>query len=332
MSFGELSYTDYFTTFRLAKYDQSRQHRPNYYRELANRDNLLPQHVILRDPSHPFITRIHSVLPSRGELFYLRAILQHRPLRSFEDARTVENVIYDTFQQAADALGIFANEKEAEYALNEAVRALRTPRQLRLLFILLLVNDCVPTPLRLWDRFQLRFSQDYILRHNNVQQVGINNALEDLSDYLEEHGKKLTDYALPQPPDHGRELLRELERWGSNPDALATRARDAIRHFNPLQMEIYNVITSAVNDDRQILAFVDGKGGRGKTFILKAICDYVRSTGRIFLPGATSAFAAQNYEGGRTIHSVFKVLSHLIQIFHFFPFTQRVMPLCYRFQ
>lgn len=34
-------------------------------------------HVILRSDVKPHISRIEAVRPSQGELFYLRAILQH---------------------------------------------------------------------------------------------------------------------------------------------------------------------------------------------------------------------------------------------------------------
>ena len=35
---------------------------------------------------------------------------------SHEDARTVDGVLYDTYQESATELGLFVNKKEAEYA------------------------------------------------------------------------------------------------------------------------------------------------------------------------------------------------------------------------
>jgi DNA replication protein DnaC len=52
---------------------------------------------------------------------------------------------------------------------------------------------------------------------------------------------------------------------------------------------------------------VDGKAGRGKTFLVNVICDNIRSRGLIVLLTAMAAFAAQLYPGGRTTHSAFKV-------------------------
>jgi hypothetical protein len=62
----------------------------------------------------------------------------------------VDGIELPTFQEAATALGLFANEKEAEYALMEAIQTLKTPWKLHLLFVHLLVNDYIPTPLAHW--------------------------------------------------------------------------------------------------------------------------------------------------------------------------------------
>jgi hypothetical protein len=43
-------------------------------------------------------------------------------------------------------------------------------------------------------------------------------------------------------------------------------------------------------------------------FLLTTICDALRADAKIVIPTATSAFAAQPYEGGQTAHSTFKVL------------------------
>ena len=50
---------------------------------------------------------------------------------------------------------------------------------------------------------------------------------------------------------------------------------------------------------------MDDKAGTGKTTIL---CDAIQAFEKIIPPTATSAFAAQLYTGGRTTHSMLKVL------------------------
>jgi hypothetical protein len=143
--FKVLTYTEYFTLFRLAKYDAAQAHHTNYYVEQPNTDNSPAMHVILRLPAHPHLSRIHDVCPSEGEILYMRALLQHRPASSYVDARTVDGVELPTFQGAATELGLFTNEKEAKYALIEAIQSLKTPPQLHLLFMHLLVNDTTCT-------------------------------------------------------------------------------------------------------------------------------------------------------------------------------------------
>jgi hypothetical protein len=53
--------------------------------------------------------------------------------------------------------------------------------------------------------------------------------------------------------------------------------------------------------------FIEGKPGRGKTFLLDTIASFLRSQGLIVLIVGTSALAATLYEGGRTAHNLFKI-------------------------
>ena len=203
-------------------------------------------HVILRLPAHPHLSRIRDVRPSEGEIFYLRALLQHRPASSYVDARTVDGVELPTFQEAATELGLFANEQESEYALIEAIQSLKTPRQLRLLFVHLLVNDCVPTPLAHWENFQENFALDHTLRNGNALDIGLDHALQEIGECLEEYGKTLSDYGLPEPMSYGREVEHELAKWASYRDDLSQRAELAARTFEPEQILIYEEIIAAV--------------------------------------------------------------------------------------
>ena len=264
-------------------------------------------HVVQRDAMHPHLSRINSVHPSQGELFYLRAILQSRAALSFLDARTVNAVIYETFQEAAIALGLFADRNEARYAMEEAITTLATPRQLRLLFVHLLVNDCVLAPIDIWTTYQQHMAHNFTLQLGLNVELGLNRALEDLNKSLEEHGKSLSFYGLPDPITFTVEVRHELERWGRDPIGLRDRVATAIALMTHEQHFIYHRIMSAVLEKQSLLAFVDGKAGRGKTFLINAICTKIRSLGRIVIPTATAAFAAQLYPGGRTTHSAFKV-------------------------
>ncbi|OBZ77961.1 ATP-dependent DNA helicase pif1 [Grifola frondosa] len=198
-------------------------------------------------------------------------------------------------------------KKEAQLAILEGIQALRTPRQLRILFIHLLVNDCILAPQSVWEEHSEALSRDFILHHNNVSALGVDDALEELARYLEEYGKSLTDYGLPEPSYSTPEVQHEMEQWNGQQSILAERANAAIQSLNPGQQTIYNAIFSAAVNGLPLYAFIDGQAGRGKTFLVNAICDKLRSLGHLVLPTVTAAYAAQLYPGGRTTHSTFKV-------------------------
>lgn len=306
--FRDLTFAEYFSTFRLEKYNPANNTRSTYFRESHAEDSRSPEmHVILRNASHRHLSRIDGVRPSQGELFYLRRILQHRSALSFEDARTVGERIFETYQEAATEMGLFADENEGIYALKEAIETLRTPRQLRILLVHLLVNDLLPTPINAWNDMHEHLALDFTLRNGGLVEIGVDHALQELATYLEEYGKRLSDYGLPEPESRSREVEHELVRWGGNREMLAARADRAYETFNDEQKEIYDEVIHAVIHRMPLLMFIDGKAGRGKTFLVCAIIDKIRSMGRIALPTATAAFAAQLYPGGRTTHSAFKV-------------------------
>jgi len=240
-------------------------------------------------------------------VFYLRTILQNKPATSFEDARTINGVVFTTFQEAATDMGLFADSAESTLTLMEAVASLRTPRQLRMLFADLLVNDCIEYPLATWQQFTEYLSADFTLQNGGSQELGQSFALADVGHLLEDHGKTLDHYGLPIAIIPALETIHEVQRWGGNPDALMARAMHTFAAFNVGQKYIFSAIFNVVVSQQPLLFFLKGKAGTGKTTVIKAICDAVRGLGRIILPTATSAFAAQLYSGGRTTHSTFKV-------------------------
>jgi len=119
--------------------------------------------------------------------------------------------------------------------------------------------------------------------------------------------KEPQDYGLPQPDYVGNEVIAEVQRWSSYiPQHLSTAAQ-ALTLFNPEQLKIFEIVWNAVQQNQPLCVFIDGKAGRGKTYLVNALCSQVRGHEKIVLATATSAFAVQLYPGGRTTHSTFKV-------------------------
>ena len=257
-SFEDICYAEYFARFRLQKFNNASSEKPGVFLERCNGSGAPPMHVIQRDPSLPHLSRLQSVHISRKELFYLWSLLLSRPGRSWEDLRTIGGSIYPSFQAACIALGLFADKDEAQVCMQEAVDTLSTPQQLRILFVHLLTNSCIDAPLKFWDMFRLKISEDFILTTGDNEQ-GCNEALEQLGSILQGHGRHLNDYGLPQPLTHNNEVEWELHRWSSEFQALQQQVDVGLSLFNSEQRDIFLRVQHAILNTEPLLMFIDGK-------------------------------------------------------------------------
>jgi hypothetical protein len=306
--FSDLRYPEYFRLFRLQSYSPANALKhPDWFLERIHPSNAPRMHVILRSHGNIHITRVQPIRLSLSKVFYLRALLQNRPARSFKDLRTVNETLYSSFQEASIALNLFSDETEAEYCLAEAVESLRTPYQMRLLFVHMLTNDCITSPLTIWDKFKAALSQDFYVSNGQNWLSAFSDSLLQIATNLQEHGKTPEDYGLPQPNLYGNEIAAEFLRWSSQTLQLLSAAQHALTVFTTEQRAIFESVWNALESNHPLCIFVDGKAGRGKTFLVNALCSQVRGHGGIVLATATSGFAAQLYPGGRTTHSTFKV-------------------------
>ncbi|VDB87754.1 unnamed protein product [Peniophora sp. CBMAI 1063] len=265
-NFADLTYAEYWSIFYTTKFKDDNVAKPRFFSEYGTIAGRPLMHVVQRKDEAVHVTRLHAARVSEGERFYLRRMLQLFPAFSFDELRIVNRVSCTTYQEAGRATGMFEDEHEAKYAMAEAVAALKTPAQLRFLFLDLLVNDCMPSPIAIWNRFSAQLSRDHVIwQQNDI--LGINAALQDL-------------------------------------------ARDATRRyrtFNGEQRAIFDEVAAAFHNDTPLCIFIDGKAGRGKTFLLEAIIEYVRSHNQIAIATASTAHAALLYPGGQTMHSMFKI-------------------------
>jgi len=89
--------------------------RPNHYLEIPGPP--FPPLIIRKRSGHEVVSRIRTVPPRRGEIFYLRPLLLHKPAFSFEHLRSVGDTIHQTFHEAAAALGLFQNTNKTHHTL-----------------------------------------------------------------------------------------------------------------------------------------------------------------------------------------------------------------------
>ena len=254
------------------------------------------------------IGRMFMVSPSEGERFYLRLLLHHvAGAQNYEMLRTVEGRVYDTFRDAASAMGLVEGNNEWREALAEAA-VMQTGKQLRHLFAIVLLFGNPVEPEVLFDEFQQPLCDD--IRRGTAAQI-VNVALLDIQTTLRDAGRTLTDFPNMPLPDEQHQLPIDL----LNRDLLNEMAYDVdiadldrrVGMMNVLQREAYNRVVDAIDNVRSCLFFVDALRGTGKTFLLNVLLDYARSRDRIALAVASSGIAALLLHGGRTAHSHFRI-------------------------
>ncbi|XP_035832728.1 uncharacterized protein LOC110875322 [Helianthus annuus] len=95
---------------------------------------------------HKSIGRIHAVSPSLGEAYFLRILLNKvKGPKSFDDIKTVDGKVYDTFRDACYALGLLDDDAEYIEAIKEANET-GSPSYLRNLFATLLLTNTLSRP------------------------------------------------------------------------------------------------------------------------------------------------------------------------------------------
>ncbi|XP_074352042.1 uncharacterized protein LOC141691202 [Apium graveolens] len=264
--------------------------------------------------------RLSDVHASSGETFFLRMILMHiKGATSFRDLRTVNGIVYNTYKEVCDALGLLNDDRQWHIAMSEnAVHAM--PYQPRQLFVFILSNNQVADPLKLWTEHWKALSDDVLysrrkstgniylqLSESDIQNI----TLAEIEKLFNDVGKSLKDFTtLPVPdPSFLHELENRLisEELGYNRDQQREEHEKLFRSLNEDQLQAYTSIISSVENKAGGIFFVYGSGGCGKTFLWKTLCCKLRSLGSIVLPVASSGIAATLLPGGRTAHSRFHI-------------------------
>ncbi|KAF6514101.1 hypothetical protein HZS61_006357 [Fusarium oxysporum f. sp. conglutinans] len=259
--FDNLTYPEFYTRFYYDSWQLGRVLRDNHiFMSLTHSDRGPRQRVLIERRLGEVITRIHAIPPRVGELFYLRTLLQNRPAYCFMDLRTVDGIIYPSYQQTAVALGLFRDVCEAQYALEEAVSSFSRPGFL---------------------------------------------SIRSISRILRGNGATMRQFGLPEPAGIERELQLELAAFARQREALMMRSHQNYAVLNAEQRRIFDVIYSSLAAGGCF--FIDGRAGRGKTFLMSTLCDYVRAEGKVVCVAGSTALSVTLYERGRTAHSTFGI-------------------------
>ncbi|KAK9049501.1 hypothetical protein SSX86_031532 [Deinandra increscens subsp. villosa] len=269
----------------------------------------------------PSIGRLVYIHPRSGELFFMRMLLNHQTgCCSFEDIKTVNGIIMPTYRAACEKLGLIGNDREWELTLEDAA-LWATPSQIRHLFTHLLLFCEISNPLQLWEKYWEKMADDFsynITQETNIESHCIppdalqQRILYELAKllHLSSTSSTLSEFGLPMPQGEYTQLLDNIlimeERFYDR-NALTLENQNLRSTMHPRQYEIYNTVMQDLAKDKQVLLFIYGHGGTGKTFLWKAITSGLRSIGKIVLTVAASGIASLLLPSGRTAHSRFKI-------------------------
>lgn len=267
------------------------------------------------------IGRMFFVLPSFGELFYLRLLLTTvESPKSFDDLKTLDGNLHNTFKDSCRARGLLESDEEWHQCLSTAA-CIQTGYQLRRLFVQILAYCNPSNPDQLWERYKDDLAFDLAPRERdarNIEEVQAfaairaNKALLDIQGVLQRLvGKSLSDFdGMPEvvmPDDDDCVDNKLIADELAHPRLSDAEIAEIEVQLNVDQRRAYDSILNAVMSNSPEIFFIDGPAGTGKTFLYAAVLSYLRSKGYIALAVAGSGIAALLLQGGRTVHSRFKV-------------------------
>jgi hypothetical protein len=308
-----LSIIEFFQQYRTVKYDQNNQKlihtdeaaikflRQNLFRAAPSMiEKLKKSFTQMR---HQRICRLGVVLPRQKEKFMMRKPFLHKSAFSYIDLKTdATRNVHDTFEKCAEALGLLATANEWEHHMKDAILLKSSPRKLRRLFVLLVSWGA--DALDLYTQFHEIMSIDFpkVGRERKLREVLHEMFLPFALDPIK--------CRLP-PLFPGSVRMSELEilkRVFSVENAKATLAKANFeKKANASQQRLHSKIVNAVLNAENRLFFLQGRGGVGKTFLIKYVTASLRSLGKVVWCCATTGIAAINFQRGSTMHHLFKL-------------------------
>lgn len=120
------------------------------------------------------VGRMSHISQSAGELYYLRLLLTHvRGAKSFNDIKTVDGFLYQTFKQACFARGLLDDDCEFIEALKEA-SIWADGHSLRRMFVSMLLCGSMHRPNVVWEVTKTLLSEDMLyMPRDRQQQIGL---------------------------------------------------------------------------------------------------------------------------------------------------------------
>jgi hypothetical protein len=278
---------------------------------LGDSNNNQKQIYIYKKPSkRRSITRMGMVNVTMGEIFYLRTILNNIAVSGWDDILTVNNEVCSTFQEAAIKRLLINEQTEGLKCFEENVH-FSTPAELRNMFIVLTLQGHQTLCIFNDENLKEAMYEDYYYDSSDTlsyrnKNFCINKLLIEIQSKLRDADKSLSQYGLPEPEKAKTEL--EIMKLKYNSDIERENYKKMnIDSPNTKEQQLFmDDITSAINENRGMLVYLQGDAGSGKTTTAKKILSYTRSLKKIALGCASTGLAAKNYDEFDTAHGLFK--------------------------
>ncbi|PIN09959.1 DNA helicase PIF1/RRM3 [Handroanthus impetiginosus] len=236
----------------------------------------------------------------KSEHFYLRMLLNIvKGPECHDDIKTVNGVLYSTYKEACNALGLLGNDDKWHRTIQEAAQW-QTRHQLRELFVTMILFCEVAEPLKLWELNWELLSNDILHKQRSI--LGVldlilnpnqlkNYTLHEIEKIMNANNRSLKEFPYLPFPGNGkvtnlRNKLVAEELCYDRVSLLQEHARFDTG-LNADQLQVYNAVIDAVYASNGGLYFVYGSGGTGKTYLWKMIMARLRSEGKFVLAVAS---------------------------------------------
>ncbi|XP_057427107.1 uncharacterized protein LOC130720473 [Lotus japonicus] len=266
------------------------------------------------------IGRMNFIPIGCGEVYYLWLLLNLQcGCTSYNDLRSVDGIVYLSFQEACIALRLLENDKEFIDGIIDCSE-LSSGNSARYLFISLLLSNSIVQPGAVFEEtWQLLADGILYARRKLLGEPDLQMddgmlktlCLVELEKMLMSNGKSLKDFpTMPYPlsnevPQYDNILLYNELRYDIGD--MVKMHNDHVSSLNKEQKKVYDEVVNAVNKSRGGFFFVYGSGGIGKTFLWKSLTYKFRGERKIVLNVASSGIASLLLPGGRTAHSLFGI-------------------------
>ena len=295
------------------------------------------------------VDNVHPAAGDRFYLRLLLNSDQCKMCESFEMLRTVPKDMYfkekkpcGSYQEACRELGLLQDDREWELALEEAAATRSCSNQIGL-FVTIAIFNNPADPSSLFEKFWLSWTDAIVADAAKRCNVTLCNlpleesdtaevkqlkeadhavlrtlVLRELKKQLYANDKTLADLHLHEPTEEEEAAAAHITQGLSvilqdeldfDIDEASARASEAKEMFTPEQREIFSSLMDAVRAGVPKAVFIQAAGGCGKTMLINAVLDEVRSMKRggcVALATATTGKAALHLSKGRTFHSRFK--------------------------